>query len=283
MIDILRPPLSTLPFSNHQLGELRAVVRALVKERQATYVQIAQQLEVDYETLKAFSLGRSKRPKGPFLRNLAANIRRIGPFADGSESQRHTFARILMEISGSEFNRTWYDEFYRFFSVSRDAVFEQGQEIVGRYVLYRNTGNGRTINKTRLDVLPFDENTGVQEFLIVRRLISQRDRISKGIIIPMKHKFCFIGKIGENEGLLSIFAEKQKEDANLFGIMLSLNDAEGVFATRIAMIKTTARQRAVDTTLGAIDSDQLKKEIGQYAETLNNSLDDWATMRIAVV
>lgn len=272
----LPPPI---PLSEHQLDNVRRALRELVRLRGATYSQVAEQLDVDEEVLKAFCLGRSKRPRGTFLRNLVGNIRRIGPFFEELSELRYAFTDLLIEISKNNSNISWYDEFSKYIGISRVEISYYGQELVGRYVMYRNSGNGMLIHKTRLDILRFDEHIGMQPAIITRRLIGQKERISRGFLFPVHQKLVIISKIGENDGMLAIFAERS-DDGSLAGIMLNLLKGNNIFATRVLIIQVTSKNKSIDANYGLINHEQAGKEVPDYLEAINNTLDQWSILQL---
>jgi hypothetical protein len=271
------PPI---PLTLSQLDEVRAVLQKLVKGRSATYQQMAEQLGVDTETLKSFCRRRSLRPRGDFLRKLTSNLRRLAPFAQSDENLKYSFTRLIMDLSGTEYNKGWHEGFYNTFGITRVEVAAASDKVAGEYLMYRNAGNSLQINKTSLKIEEYDENSGVQRILVTRKIIGPRNRVSEGFIMPLHDKYAIFAKIGVDEGMFSIFAERDDIEKHMFGIMTTLHKGELVFSTRIFIFRTTAENQQLQKSIGLISQTQLQAEISGYHSCLNNSLDHWATMQV---
>jgi len=251
-----------------------------VTGRLATYGHIATQLGVELENLKAFCLKRAKRPRDDFLAKLSANIRRIQPFTEEDAELFLDCKRLILEISGLEYNRSWYDGWNTFFKISHQQIADICGELAGSYAFYRNFGNGRVVLKSRLDILPFDQAAGIQRFNIKRRVYGTKERISDGFVVPLHGRIVMIAKIADAEGMLCIYAEKQRHDENMTGVMLSLREGDPAFATRVVMMKLSGKNKLSDANFGLIEPNQLTFELGDYAGTISNQLDQWAVMQI---
>jgi hypothetical protein len=273
------PDPAPLPLTHEQLGRASDVLHDLVRRKLATYAQLAVQLDVDHDNLKAFCLGRSKRPRDDFVSKFTANIRRIQPFAASDPAANEACSRLVSEISSVQYNRSWYDGWNEFFNINHQAIADTCGPLEGSYAFYRNYGNGRVVLKSRLEIAPFDQTTGVQRFLIRRKVYGSKERTSAGFVVPLHGRIVMIARIADAEGILCIYAERQRDDENMAGVMLSLREGDPSFATRVLMVKLTSKNKLTDANYGLVEFDKLNFELGDNLSTISNQLDQWGVLQ----